>query len=171
MTKPIFTAGDGETSLEDHPNTKHWPQSGRDWVRFIRELSSQRAAKTFTPTWTGFSSDPSGDLKYFFIGPLAVIWSDSVLSGTSDSASFSLSGVPSIIRPETSQRRTFVAINEGTQLLAVASVDSAGDITFHKLQTAVESTSGDTVIRFISDQWTASGSKGIQNLTLVYSLV
>jgi hypothetical protein len=81
-----------------------WDGSGLEIVGDITANYSKAdwgATQTFTPSWVGFSSDPSGDWNYAIStdGRLAMLWTDVDLFGTSDDVTMSFSLLPTAIRP------------------------------------------------------------------------
>ena len=97
-------------------------------------------AATFTPTWTGFSSAPTGDLRYFIIGDgthdFVQIMDDAGASrtGTSDADTMTITGIPAAIRPSTAVYLSSifpVADNGGTTDTGFATISAAGTITFY----------------------------------------
>lgn len=121
--------------------------------------------KTFTPTWTGFSSDPSGDLDYIDFTTWAVIWYDgSSLLGTSNATSFTLSNLPAAITPAQTKTVTCICTNNGANALAVAAVQSSGNVSMQIFNAG-------TPYPFTATGWTASGSKGLgPGFFIVYPL-
>jgi hypothetical protein len=115
---------------------------------------------SFTPTWGGFSATPSTtSIPYRKNGTLVTLLF--VGTGTSNSTSFTISGVPAVIRPS-----SFLGVvpcfgmrDNGANLAnGAAVVDGIGTITFFKDGTQVSN-------------WTAAGNKGFSGQSLiVYSL-
>lgn len=62
-------------------------------------ITLTNTAQTFTPTWTGFSADPSGDLSYIDFGAYVMLWTSAALTGTSNATTFTISNLPSAIEP------------------------------------------------------------------------
>lgn len=79
-------------------------------------LNFTNAAQTWTPTWTGFSSPPSGDLSYFDFGAFVIVWWDggSPLMGTSNSTQLRITNVPTAIRPAGTRVGDAMTIDNGT---------------------------------------------------------
>src|SRR5687767_4077130 len=59
--------------------------NARQWDQFVAQAGIQAdgKVKTFTPTWTGFSADPVGDISYLDFGAIVIMWSAAELTGTS----------------------------------------------------------------------------------------
>lgn len=125
-------------ALRVNPYLRRMPQNDREWMRFIQHLNAQRVrnigdnVQTFTPTWAGFSADPSGDLSYMDLGAIVVMWSDGELTGTSDDVSMQFSGLPETIRPTVSGIGVLVpcyVINNGVTVAGAVAVDPSGGVT------------------------------------------
>jgi hypothetical protein len=93
------------------------------------------AAQTFTPSWNGFSTAPTGDFSYIDFGSFVLMWTTAVMSGTSNANSMNLSGVPAAIRPADNRflqcmvrddPNGFGAFDE----LGAVVVDPSGNLTF-----------------------------------------
>jgi hypothetical protein len=102
-----------------------------------------------TITWGGFSADPgSTTYNYYRIGRMCFLTLP-VGAGTSNSTAFTATGLPTAIRPDSTQYVQLPLAQDNSAYLAggaVASINGSGQITFLK---------GD------GTAWTASGSKGI----------
>ena len=114
---------------------------------------------TFTASGVGFTTTPTSTCTWFRVGNL-VILAIGGMSGTSNSTSFSLSGLPGPIQPGTV-----------TQLLpVVADVNNGVTELAAQLQiTALSSTI--TILRnVVTAGWTASGTKSLNTCTIAYLL-
>ena len=105
---------------------------------------------TFVPTWSGFSVAPATTpIAYRRNGTLVTLIFNPV-NGTSNATTFSLSGLPQIIRPLVAPAMSYPVIglldNSARIPGGLAAVNSSGIVTFFK--------DGTQAI------WTASGSKG-----------
>jgi hypothetical protein len=110
---------------------------------------------SFTPTWTGFSSPPSGGTNVVFwskIGNVVVLQFGSGTTGTSNTTGMTISNLPSNLRPSTaaSARSPIIVTDSGAEAMGAIGVTSAGVITFFK-GTSPPSSSG----------FTNSGTKGV----------
>ncbi len=94
---------------------------------------------TFTPTWgAGFSSDPTGDLRYELYGDgthdTVVIQDDTgaVMTGTSDANTMSFSGIPAGARPDATVFSDIFMLRDNTANTAVgiAEITAGGVCTF-----------------------------------------
>ncbi len=97
----------------------------------------------FTPTYTGFSAPPVGDLGYALFSDgtdeWAMIFEDSgeVKLGTSNANTFTITGIPSAIRPSVTTARSQIFECTSRSLpgqLGIALISSAGVITFKQGQ-------------------------------------
>lgn len=118
---------------------------------------------SFTPTWTGFSVDPTGDIFYTKIGGLVILQADAIgMTGTSNATGMSITNLPAILRPGTSPEARGVCMVTDNGAQAVGAFNfaaSAGTIKFWK-GTAPPNDAG----------FTNAGSKGLcPYQTLVYS--
>jgi hypothetical protein len=105
----------------------------RQWAHYlsISGIQAEREPREFTPTWgNDFSADPSGDISYMDFGAVVVMWSGTALTGTSDTTTFSLSGLPDAIVP-TGNRQALCILGDNN-LIKNGSVyiDTSGTMTF-----------------------------------------
>lgn len=111
------------------------------WAEFLRNsgIQGDRTVKTFTPTgWTDFSVDPTGDISYYDFGVIVAMWSAAGLTGTSDGAGMSFSGVPAAITPTDGNRfARCLVITGGYTVGGTAELTIAGVMQFY-----IEDTSG-----------------------------
>jgi len=114
---------------------------------------------SFTPTHTGFSSDPSGDIEYSLNGGVVtLVFEFSV--GTSDGTGWTITNLPASLHPAVQQI-----------LLVPACIDSGSDVDGCTVQIATDGTI--TLGKgFQGDAWTGSGSKGFgsADYAVTYSL-
>lgn len=128
-----------------------------------RSLSDLGNTQTFTsPTWTGFSSAPSGNLSYAIAtdSRFAELWIPTNQFGTSNATSMSITDLPSTIRPAGSGASFAFALggvqdNSVTDQICQARIwqashGSAGTMEFQIYVGGV----------FTSASWTNSGQKG-----------
>lgn len=117
-------------------------------------------SSTFTITAGGFSGTVNGTARYEKIGNIVVLYIPG-LSGTSDSTSFSLSGIPAAIRPARVQN-----------IPVPVTRDNGTDGNLSWVQIATDGTG--SVIRQdgagASTPWTNSGTKALSICTLTYIL-
>lgn len=102
--------------------------------------TDNRETGTWDPTYTGFGTDPTGDLRWQIISQSAgddgfvVICDDALAAhtGTSDAATFTITDIPTAIRPDgTVVTSTFEGISAGyAGQVSRATVSAAGVITF-----------------------------------------
>lgn len=118
---------------------------------------------SFTPAWTGFSADPTGDIFYTKIGGLVILQCDAGgMTGTSNATGMSITNLPAILRPQTAPeaRSICMVTDNGAQAVGAFSFGvAAGTIKFWK-GTAPPNDAG----------FTNSGDKGFSPYqTLMYS--
>jgi len=134
--------------------------------------AAELTVATFAPTYgAGFGTDPSGSLRYQIIGDGThdyVIVSDdagAALTQTSDANTFSITGIPTAIRPDATVLTTLFGVNNDSSALhiAVGSVTAAGAITFSLI---------DNAMLFQSTGWATSNTKGFTaGFSFIYPLV
>lgn len=110
---------------------------------------------TFTITGVGFSVNPTGTARYFLFGKLVGLYIPT-LSGTSNTTSFSLSGIPAGITPtRTSDHLVFIQDN---------TVQATG---------VLEISSGSLIVGTLvpGNAFTASGTKTLYNCWVFYALL
>ena len=126
----------------------------------------------FTPTYgTGFSSDPSGSMRYQIMsdgGTHGIVTitddNDAAFVGTSDTTAFSITGIPSVIRPDATIISNISMAYQDNSVIALgfASITAAGVMTFYKMGASAFSATG----------WTGSNSKGFdQGWKVMYPLI
>lgn len=133
---------------------------------------------TFTPSgWGGFSSDPTGDMRYQIIGDgthkYVFITDDSgaAMVGTSNATGFTWGGIPAAARPDTPvSSMSFPSTNAGYvgQMNAIAQIATDGTVTM-----AAQPLSGSPEGPWwLNAGWTNSGDKGFPaGYVIMYPLV
>lgn len=141
----------------DNPRIQTAPFSQWQWNDFTQELGKIMFERkgSFTPTWSGFSSDPVGGIVSWGIaGSTATLHISVSANGTSNATNFSITNLPDILSPNQTQA---VAVNtlldNGTNGWGNAIIEGS-------------------IIRFCfqetdSSSWTGSGSKGFGNASSV----
>jgi hypothetical protein len=128
-------------------------------------LTTNVAVTSVTCTYSGFSSAPTATTKAFtvtgVIGSLGTGATTSGLTGTSNSASFSFTTSPSIGNGlATGYSMPFIAVDNGSEVLAMAIIDSGGGVTMCKFDVATGT--------FSSTGWTAgSTTKGFRSYSTI----
>lgn len=144
------------------------PRDMREWDRWAASQVAipPQDVKVFTPVWTGFSVDPTGDLYFANLGTQALIWAASnITTGTSNATTFTISNLPSSIQPVTQRESTMFAFDNGGFCQATARM-TGSTITFC-LNTVVGS-----IVRPLSSGWTNPGTKGLSSVSWwLYPLV
>ena len=128
-------------SLVTNPNLRRYPRSDREWAHFIQELNRQGVALNssgvFTPlTYSGFSTDPVGNINYSVFGDMASIWATENITGVSDATDFSFAGgVPVEARPVTQVVRVPIIVfdNDTAGTMGMAQVNTTGGIVFYTI--------------------------------------
>lgn len=116
---------------------------------------------TFTPTWTGFSVAPVGNVSYRVTGHVVTLTFTG--SGTSNATNFVMSGLPARLRPSLLNQIVPVVgmIDSSANLTGVSAAQISGisfQITFNK--------DGG-----LTNNWTNSGTKGFNtSVVLSYAL-
>jgi len=113
----------------------------------------------YTGTGTGFVSNPSGDVFYTRANNVVTLTIPSgVFSSTSNSTSFTITGMPLEIRPKGSRVGFGRGIDNGAGLTnpITLEVSTGGEIRIN-----ADSSGG---------SWTASGTKGVSNTTFSYNI-
>jgi len=147
-------------------------QTGGGFERALT-VTDGRDTGTFTPTWTGFSSAPSGSLRWQIIGDQVdgiVIISEingNTLSGTSNANTMTITNLPSNIQPNTLVRSSMCNIRDFAfdTGLGNCTISTGGTLTFFI---------GDIAGGFYtmeSNEFSTSGSKGLPpGWSLMYPL-
>ena len=137
------------------------PTSQREWSAYIVELNKwiENHEASFTPTFTGFSSDPSSALvNYVRFGPMVNVRL-SFLTGTSDATTWTITNIPNEISPDTAQIVWIFGAHDGGS-------DSTDPIAIQISST--EWTFGLGVGNETGGGWTGSSAKGLQNKNLSF---
>jgi hypothetical protein len=115
---------------------------------------------TFTGTLGGFASPPSGTINYLRINNLVMMWSTAQISGTSNSTTLTMTGVPAALHPTNIKHSAGGAyIDNGNAELSRVIVNTNGSIGFQ----------GGSPLS--AAPFTASGTKGIEaGWTIFYAL-
>jgi hypothetical protein len=118
---------------------------------------------SFTPTYTGFSSAPPGNITWVKMGNIAILTLPNS-TGNSNANTYSFSNLPASITPSTNNSAgAIIGMQDNGAPLSVTSgfrVQTNGTVRFTPSPT----------INFTA--WTSSGTKGTtDNVILVYSLI
>lgn len=119
-----------------------------------------RSSATWTPTYTGFSAAPVGDLTYWLFNGTVFVWNNTGagITGTSNATNFTISNVPAAIRPAAARHCNAILEDNGGPLVGAVDIDSAGNATFSVYNTAAVANR----VTLLSSGWTAAGSKGFR---------
>lgn len=112
---------------------------------------------SFTATATGMTTSPTGTVKYTRSGNIVVLELPSI-SGTSNATTFTLTGLPTQLRPAAT-KVVYVRVqdNGGAYRQAVMAIDSAGGVQLYNGLTT-------------ADLFTATGTKAVGALSVSYTL-
>lgn len=139
----------------------------RQWATFLTESGVQaerRDVRTFTPSWTGFSVDPTLDLYYKNFGSIVAIWSPAINTGTSNGTTFLINNLPSELWPREFRNVTLMAIDNNVNVSASVSINTTGTMTFQN--SAVVG----AIVTFSNSGWTAASNKGFPaGATIMYA--
>lgn len=129
-------------------------RAGGAWVpETYAELSG-----TFTITGTGFTANPTSTAKYKMVNGIVFLYIiQNAISGTSNATTFTLTGLPTAIRPASVHVATTVqAQNASISVVGSASINPGGSITLGN--------------GALGGAWTASGTKGLYSTEFNWSL-
>lgn len=130
--------------------------------------AGQIAQGTFTPTWTGFSADPTGVISWQQIGRHVILTTTNSMTGTSNAVTMTVTNLPAAIRPVAVSQYIACNVLDAGNILLGSAFFTAGSatISFHVMSTAVVANR----VSPSASAFTNSGVKGLGNMTLVYSL-
>jgi trimeric autotransporter adhesin len=118
---------------------------------------------TYTATGTGFTANPTGTAKYYRTGKSSVMINLPLLAGTSNAASFTVTGLPASLVPSTTKRFSVTnLITDNSTTYAVGFIDTQTN--------AVMTVYYATTLTNMTSVFTGSGTKGFGELTLIYPL-
>ena len=122
---------------------------------------------TFTGTLTGMTATINATFTYKIVGNLATVICTSGCSGTSNSTSFTMTGLPSNLQPASVD--SFVTCNlqdnSSNLISGLCEITHAtGTVTFAR------SVVSGTVVTFSNSGFTSSGSKGLNGTSFTYTL-
>jgi heme/copper-type cytochrome/quinol oxidase subunit 3 len=131
--------------------------NARQWDTFVSQagIQADNRVKTFTPTWTGFSSAPTGELSYMNFGAIVMIWADSTMFGTSNATAMTITNLPEDIWPSDSRVIPTMVLDVTNPYFGMVNLTTGATMTF-----SISTVSGSTV-SVTSTGFTASGNKGL----------
>lgn len=130
------------------------------------------ASQVFTPGWSGFSSNPTGQISFVTDGARATLDFSQLTVGVSNATQMTLTGLPAALQPagDTYIYSQCMATDDSITfqpcmalIYGASSGDDAGTITFWKM--VANTTTG--IISATNNAFTASGNKAPQG-TLTY---
>jgi hypothetical protein len=145
---PFANSSAGDALISGHSSTRITKVATNTWVQFTQS-SVGVVSGTFAPSWFGFSSAPVGNLSYYKIGSLSVLYTNTGLSGTSNSTALNILNCPLVIFPAAASVPVYV-IDNGAVAAGMVSVSGLSTLVFSK-GTAPPSSTG----------FTGSGTKGL----------
>lgn len=155
-----YESGTGYTfGVGDGTNYLDWDASSlsiKGQVTFDNTLS-------YTPTWYGFSTSPTGTMYYANFGSHAMVWCQSDLTGTSNTTDMSFS-LPTAIQPTNAKHVACQVLSGGTSLSNLFSCDAVVSTTV-AFDLAVVS---GTQISYTTSGFVASGTKGVPKGFLLF---
>ncbi len=112
--------------------------------------------QTFDPTWSGFTTEPSGTLSYADIGNFAIVFSNDARTNTSNATTMSLTGVPAAIRAPSAAGVTVPCflIDNGSSAWGMVNIDNSGGMQFFIFN-------GTAPLPFTDTGFTNSAAKGL----------
>jgi hypothetical protein len=109
---------------------------------------------SFVMSLLGFTAAVSGIVEWVTSGKVVVLSARAPLTGISNTAAMSASGIPAFLWPATTQQLLANVQDEGAFTCGIARLSSSGELTFFKTPNL--------------DVFTASKSKGLNALPLTY---
>ena len=140
--------------LQSNSNITRIPTTQREWNTFIQELAKWIKNETgiFTPTFNGFSTDPSTPIcvyhRYGQIVQLEFVFT----TGTSDATLFTITNLPTVIIPKVNVIQPISGLVDNNVNLVNAQVEisSGGVVAFYTDGHETGWTAGATVKGFSS---------------------
>lgn len=123
---PFGSATSGNILVTGHAGTVITKVAANVWLQSAQS-SAGVVTGSFTPVWSGFSVAPVGDLLYYKIGRVVVMYTLAALTGTSNATSMSITNIPLEIRPSQLQIPTMVTDNGA---VAAGMIQKSGLSTF-----------------------------------------
>jgi hypothetical protein len=179
VTTPLSPPQKNTQYIEDtggQPSVYFWDWLNRLYRLAITPQSTGVTTGSFTGTLSGFSgAAPTGPINYTIIGNnttggVCFLTTASIgITGTSNSTSMSMSGLPAACTPATGSPDVMcIALNNSNIVLAEVFIITGG-LFFNPCKTTTGANPQFT--SFVSSGWTASGTKGInQGWTISYTL-
>jgi hypothetical protein len=137
----------------------------REFARFLSENGVQGANDeyTFTPSaWGGFSAAPTGVLHYVDYGHLVHIWTEELVTGTSNDVFMTLVGMPESIWPLHERYLRCLVVSDSEMLGGIVLINDAGGMGFF-----VEATDLVTNRVAFDADFAATGIKGLPSGFLI----
>lgn len=157
----LFDTNKKTEFFRNNPIIQRIPTDQVGWSFFIQELTNSifEQKGSFTPTWSGFSTNPVAGIVYWTRSASMVTLTISTANlGTSNAATFQITNLPQILQPTVTQT---VAVNTlvnngnvgwGNAIISGATIDFA-----------FQDTDGAS--------WTATGTKGFGNSSSTFTSI
>jgi ABC-type antimicrobial peptide transport system permease subunit len=134
----------------------------RQWATFVGQsgIQADRAVKTFTPTWSGFSVAPTDTLSYYDFGVIVAIFNsaDTAILGTSNATTMEITNLPEAIQPRgTRKGHALVTDNGGADVYDGLYFISGATVTFGIASTALVANR----VVYQNNGFTAASTKGL----------
>lgn len=140
-------------------------------VRLNDSVFNRYSVGSFTITYTGYGTNPTGTAGYLVLGTTGQSIDGSIvllflpaLSGTSNSSAFGLSGIPEGIRPHVIQHKPVVCINNANPSMGTLLLNTVGGQgTFYHNEW------NGTDITLNATGWSNTGTKGTYGQVIAYA--
>ena len=84
------------------------------------------STSTFTPTWSGFSTPPTGDVSYIDFGAFVIMWIEVAMFGTSNSIGAGITNLPAAIAPSSTRLVPSYVLDDGKLISGAAQITATG---------------------------------------------
>lgn len=159
-TNGLWFGTDGSSDYDLHvgdADNSLWWDGSAGTLNITGTINMTNAVSSFTPTWSGFSTAPSGgsnSINYINFGAYVVMWCEQNILGTSNNASTLITNIPSAIQPNYGATGVCPVI-DSSQKSVGAFIFIAGSLYFDLSQET-----GSTVDIGVGG-FTTSGQKGL----------
>ncbi len=159
------TVGSPGVQFGNDPNTGFYRDaSDQIGIALGGVTAGQIIQGSFTPGWTGFSANPTGNVTYMIVGKHCFLNFTGLAAGTSNSTSMTMTGLPAVCQPTSTQVIPMEVTNNGNGMLGAFSVGASGTIAF-----SVMVASGSNMVPSTTG-FTAASAKGCNTTSVSYSL-
>lgn len=116
----------GGTPRMDIGNTANYMRWSGTALEVAGSLNLTNTVQTFAPTFTGYTTPPSGNLSYLDLGRIVIMWAEANLVGYNTSASISITNVPVAIRPSVVRIAPVILMDDGSYVDGSAAILTNG---------------------------------------------